>query len=107
MISYYSLLLLVPASIVVLIIKFLAEKHKHRVVALFKTALKEENTGRFEAAIKQYELALQEAEKNGFNRSLQLLINEKLKVLHTINEYQKEMYMHSQLYQMTSTQEKS
>ena len=100
MTSYYNLLLLVPASIVFLIVRYLVEKHKHRVMALFKTALKEENTGRFEAAIKQYELALQEAEKNGFSRSLQLLINEKLKVLHTINEYEKEMSTHTQVYTM-------
>lgn len=106
MTSYYSLLLILPASIVVLIIRYIVEKHKHRVVALFKTALKEENTGRFEAAIKQYELALQEAEKNGFSRSLQLLINEKLKVLHTINEYEKEMSTHTQVYTI-STRTKS
>lgn len=102
MTSYYSLLLLVPASVIFLIIRYLVENNKHRVVSLFKTALKEENTGRFEAAIKQYELALHEAEKNGFNRSLQLLINEKLKVLHTINEYEKEMCMHTHVYKMSA-----
>lgn len=102
MTSYYSLLLLVPASVVFLIIRYLVEKHKERVVSLFKTALKEENTGRFEAAIKQYELALIEAEKNGFNRSLQLMINEKLKVLHTITEYEKEMCMQGKVYEITT-----
>ena len=102
MTSYYSLLLIVPGVVVFLIVRYFVERSKHQVVALFKTALKEENTGRFEAAIKQYELALHEAEKNGFNRSLQLLINEKLKVLHTINEYEKEMCSTTQVYRMSA-----
>jgi hypothetical protein len=101
MTSYYSLLLIVPASIVFLIVRYFIRRNKERVESLFKTALKEENTGKFDAAIKQYELALQEAEKNGFNKSLQQLINEKLKVLHTITEYEKEMYMQAQVYKIT------
>jgi hypothetical protein len=100
MTSYYSLLLIVPASIALLIVRYFVGKNKERVVSLFRTALKEENTGKFDAAIKQYELALQEAEKNGFNKSLQQLINEKLKVLHTITEYEKEMYLQAQVYKM-------
>ncbi|HTH30254.1 MAG TPA: hypothetical protein VL946_02840 [Lacibacter sp.] len=100
MTSYYSLLLLIPASVVFLLIRYFVERNKEQVVLLFKTGLKEENTGRFEAAIKQYELALQEAEKKGFNKSLQLVISEKLKVLHTITEYEKEMCLTPKLCEM-------
>ncbi|QNA43332.1 hypothetical protein [Lacibacter sediminis] len=99
--SYYSLLLVIPAAILFLLAKRFVEKKKGNAVSLFKAALKEENTGRYEAAIIQYELALQEAEKKGFDKSLRLLINEKLKVLHTITEYEREMYVHPQVYKIT------
>lgn len=100
--SYYSLLLVIPAAILFLLTRHLVGKKKDNAVSLFKAALKEENTGRFESAIRQYELALQEAEKKGFDKSLRLLINEKLKVLHTITEYEKEMYIHPRVYNITS-----
>jgi hypothetical protein len=99
--SYYSLLLVIPATILFLFTRHLVGKKKDNAVSLFKAALKEENTGRFEAAIIQYELALQEAEKKGFDKSLRLLINEKLKVLHTITEYEKEMSIHPRVYKIT------
>ncbi|HLP38794.1 hypothetical protein [Lacibacter sp.] len=99
--SYYSLLLIIPSAILFLVVKHFVGKKKDNAVSLFKAALKEENTGRFEAAILQYELALQEAEKKGFDKSLRLLISEKLKVLHTITEYEKEMYIHPRVYKIT------
>ena len=98
--SYYSLLLIMPAAILFLLVKHLVGKNKGNAATLFKAALKEENTGRFEAAIIQYELALQEAEKKGFDKSLRLLISEKLKVLHTITEYEKEMYVHPRVHKI-------
>lgn len=98
--SYYSFLLIIPAAIVILLVKHFGGKKKDNAVSLYKAGLKEENTGRFEAAITQYELALQEAEKKGFDRSLRLLINEKLKVLHTITEYEKEMNVHPRVYKI-------
>ncbi len=102
MASYYSLLLIIPVVILFLLVKYLVEKSKGNAVSLFKAALKEENTGHFEDAIIQYELALQEAEKKGFDKSLRLLINEKLKVLHTITEYEKETYVYPRVYNITA-----
>ena len=99
--TYYSILLVIPAAILFLLIRKFLVKNNGNAVSLFKAALKEENTGSFEAAIIQYELALQEAGKKGFDKSLILLINEKLKVLHTITEYEKEMYIHSRVHQMS------
>jgi ferric iron reductase protein FhuF len=99
--NYYILLLIIPAAILFLLARHFIGKSKGNAVSLFKAALKEENTGRFEAAIIQYELALQEAEKKGFDKSLRLLISEKLKVLHTITEYEREMYVHPQVYKIT------
>jgi hypothetical protein len=99
--GYYHLLIIIPAIAVFLFMRYLFSKNKSHVVSLFKSGLKEENTGRFEAAIRQYELALAEAEKKRFNRSLKLLISEKLKLLHTITEYEKDMCMGSRKYKMT------
>jgi len=96
--SYYSLLLILPAAFLFLfLVRKFSGKPKDSAVILFKAALKEENTGRFQAAIVQYELALQQAEKKGFDKSLRRMINEKLKVLHTINEYEKEMHVQSKM----------
>lgn len=101
MAGYYSFLLLIPAAILFLLIRHFAGAKKDNAVSLFKAALKEENTGRFESALRQYELALQEAEKKGFDKSLRLLITEKMKVLHTITEYEREMSVHPRVYNMT------
>ncbi|MEJ8844766.1 hypothetical protein WG954_20395 [Lacibacter sp. H375] len=98
--SYYIFLLIIPAAIVIFLVKHLTGKKKGNAVSLYKAALKEENTGRFESAITQYELALQEAERKGFDKSLRVLINEKLKVLHTITEYEKEMHVHPKVYKI-------
>ena len=99
--SYYSLLLIAPAAFLLLfLVRKWTGRPKNDAVTLFKAALKEENTGHFGAAIIQYELALQQAEKKGFDKSLRRMINEKLKVLHTINEYEKEMHVQSKLYQI-------
>lgn len=96
--SYYSLLLILPAAFLFLfLVRKFSGKPKDSAVILFKAGLKEENTGRFQAAIVQYELALEQAEKKGFDKSLRRLINEKLKVLHTINEYEKEMHVQSKM----------
>jgi hypothetical protein len=99
--SYYSFLLVLPAALLFLLVRYALGKKDSTAVSLYKAALKEENTGRFEAAIIQYELALQEAGKNGFDKSLILLINEKLKVLHTITKYEKEMYIQPRVYKIT------
>lgn len=105
MTSYYTLLLIVTAAVLFWIVRYFIERSKHHVVTLFKTALKEENTGRYEAAIKQYEIALNEAQKNGFSKSLQVVISEKLRVLHAITEYQKEMCLDSRVYKMVKQAE--
>jgi hypothetical protein len=99
--SYYGFLLVIPAALLFLLVRYVLGKKESAAVMLFKAALKEENAGRFGAAIIQYELALQEAGKNGFDKSLILLINEKLKVLHTITTYEKEMNVHPRVYKVS------
>jgi hypothetical protein len=100
MTASYNLLVISVVIIALLLVRYFFSKNKSQVVSLFKSGLKEENMGRFDAAIHQYELALAEAEKKRFNRSLRMLISEKLKVLHTITEYQKDMSIGSGIYKI-------
>jgi hypothetical protein len=58
-------------------------------VRLFTQALKNENKGDFEAAIVNYETALEEVKKARFaSSSLKNKIKEKLKILKTVIDYQ-------------------
>jgi hypothetical protein len=56
-------------------------------VELFNEALRNENSGNFEAALITYKYALTEAEKTLFLSELKYKISGKLKVLHTIIDY--------------------
>jgi hypothetical protein len=60
---------------------------KNKPVELFVEGLKNENSGYFEEAIINYEIALKEVKNNRFYSDLKNKLVEKLKVLHTIIEY--------------------
>ena len=64
-------------------------RKKNLPVELFTEGLKYENDGHFDEAIINYENALSEIKKNRFHRDLKSKIIQKLKVLYTISEYQK------------------
>jgi CHASE3 domain sensor protein len=65
----------------------LKKKKKNMPVRLFSLALKNENNGRLEEAVNTYESALVEVKKIRFHNDLQKKITEKLKVLNTMIEY--------------------
>jgi hypothetical protein len=71
------------------IISSLFLKKKNLPVELFVEGLKYENNGHFDEAIINYENALSEVRKNRFHGDLKNKIIQKLKVLHTIIEYKK------------------
>ena len=71
------------------IISSLFLKRKNLPVEFFVEGLKYENNGHFDEAIINYENALSEAKKNRFHGDLKNKIIQKLKVLHTIIEYKK------------------
>ena len=71
------------------IISSLFLKKKDLPVELFVEGLRYENDGHFDEAIMNYENALSEVKKNRFHRDLESRIIQKLKVLHTISEYRK------------------
>jgi hypothetical protein len=77
------------ALIIASIISSLFLKKKDLPVELFVEGLKYENDGLFDEAIINYENALSEIKKNRFHRDLENRIIQKLKVLYTISEYQK------------------
>ncbi len=77
------------ALLIASIISSLFLKKKNLPVELFVEGLKYENDGHFDEAIINYENALSEVKKNRFHRDLKNKIIQKLRVLHTIIEYKK------------------
>ena len=71
------------------IISSLFLKKKDLPVELFVEGLRYENDGHFDEAIINYENALSEVKKNRYHGDLKSKIIQKLKVLHTIIEYRK------------------
>ena len=86
---YQYLPFIMIALIVASIISSLFLKKKDLPVELFVEGLKYENDGHFDEAIINYENALSEVKKNRFHGDLKNKIIQKLKVLHTIIEYKK------------------
>lgn len=80
-------------SLIVFLIRFFILRENNAPVKIFAEALKNENNGHFEEAILTYETALNEFKKNRFrNNSLKNTITKRLKVLHTITEYNKNLH---------------
>jgi hypothetical protein len=86
---YYILFSLLLLLLVILLGSYFWGRRKSIPSELFSAALKNENSGDFEAAIVNYKSALDEVKKARFNSDLEKRILEKLKVLHTNIEYQK------------------
>lgn len=103
MVNNYILLFILLLAASVFVVWYLLRRNKSSSVKLFQAALKDENRGEFASAILQYETALNEAEKNGFDEHLRIRIIEKLKVLHTITEYQKDMNQGARIFQLEPT----
>jgi hypothetical protein len=87
-VAEYAVIILLPLIIIFLIRWFIQQK-KNMPDELFMEALRNENSGQFEKAIVTYERALDEVNKIRFQDSdLKSKIIEKLKVLHTVIEYE-------------------
>jgi hypothetical protein len=86
---FQYLLFIIIALLIASIISSLFLKKKDLPVELFVEGLRYENDGHFDEAIINYENALSEVKKNRFHRDLENRIIQKLKVLHTISEYKK------------------
>lgn len=84
---YYYIFLFLVLSTVLLLIRYFSSRKKNIPVQLYFAALKDENSGNFEEAIITYENALVEVKKIKFNNTLKNKIVEKLKLLHTVIDY--------------------
>lgn len=101
--NYYLLITVLLFAATAYLTWYLLRRTKSNSEKIFKAALQDENSGEFAAAILQYETALNEAEKNGFDEQLRSRIIEKLKVLHTITEYEKDMRQQARILQLEPT----
>ena len=77
------------AFLIAFIISSIFLKKKDLPVELFVEGLRFESDGHFDEAIINYENALSEVKKNRFHGDLKNRIIQKLKVLYTISEYNK------------------
>jgi hypothetical protein len=89
---YSYLFLLIIASIIILFILFFVLRKKSIPVELYIEALRSENNGHFEAAAITYQIAYNEAKKIRFHGTLKNKIIQKLKLLHTVVEYNKNLH---------------
>ena len=89
MIFFQYLPFMMIALIIASIISSLFLKKKDLPVELFVEGLRYENDGQYDEAIRNYENALNEVMKNRFQNDLENKIIQKLKVLHTVSEYKK------------------
>jgi len=89
MIFFQYLPFMMIALIIASIISSLFLKKKDLPVELFVEGLRYENDGQYDEAIMNYKNALNEVRKNRFQSDLENKIIQKLKVLHTIIEYQR------------------
>ena len=84
---YYYIILFIGLSIIILVLRFLLLSKKNISVDFFNEALRNENNGLYEEAVANYESALNEVNKIRFHSTFKNKIIGKLKVLHTLIEY--------------------
>ena len=84
---YYYFFLFIVLSVIFLVIRTIVLRKKNLSVELFAKALKNENSGHYEEAVITYKIALNEVKKTRFHNSLENKIIEKIKLLHTLIDY--------------------
>lgn len=89
---YNYFFLVIVLSIIILLVYFFVLRKKNIPVGLFVEGIRNENNGHFEEAVISYETALNEVKKIRFHRTLKNKIVEKLKLLHTVIEYENNLH---------------
>ena len=89
---YSYIFLIMILSLIILLIRSFILWRKNVPVELFVKALKNENSGHFEEAVTNYEIALKGFRKNRSHSNLKNRIIEKLKVLRTVIEYKNKFH---------------
>lgn len=75
--------------LIILLVRWLIARRKDIPSALFSAARKKENSGNYAEALSNYETALTEIKKTRHDKRLETIIIEKIKVLHTVIQYEK------------------
>lgn len=78
--------------LIILFLRALLSRKRNPSVKFFSAAQKFENDGDFEEALINYESALTEIKKEKLSKNLRIRIVEKIKVLHTVINYQKNLF---------------
>jgi outer membrane protein assembly factor BamD (BamD/ComL family) len=84
---YFYCILFIGLSFITLFIRSLVSSKKNISVELFNEGLRNENNGQYEKAVANYESALNEVNKTRFHKTFKNKIIDKLKVLHTLIDY--------------------
>jgi hypothetical protein len=86
---YYYIFLLMGLSVTVGLIRSVILWRRNEPVELYVEALRNENIGQFKEALIVYESALVKFQKIGFHREFKNKIIEKIKLLRTVIDYQR------------------
>lgn len=89
---HFNHITIMITSVIVLFFRSLIFRKRNVSVKLFSTALKSENNGNFEEALTNYEAALAEVARARHNKSFKVKIIEKISILHTVIQYQKNIF---------------
>lgn len=94
MILFYTIALITILIIAILLIgKTVIQKNRRPSVSLYVKALKDENSGDIDAALANYKSAYEEAAKTRFQENMKQRIIKKMKVLHSMNGYNKQFQL--------------
>jgi len=86
--AYLYLLLFISLLVITLIIVFYASHKKNIHTELYMEGVRNENNGLYKIALDNYQAALAEIRKHKIPNTLGKKIDEKIKMLHTIIEYE-------------------
>lgn len=88
MLIYYYLIVFIVILLIILLFRTIVLRKKNIPANLFTEALRNENSGQFEAAIISYQAALDETKKIWVSKNFRKSkIIEKLKILHSVLKY--------------------
>ena len=90
--GYYILYVIICIGALFLLVRYLVLRKTSLSTQWYIKGMRAENKGLYDEAAASYENALSEMKKNRLNRSLEIKIREKLKVLHTVITYERDQH---------------
>jgi hypothetical protein len=88
--------------ILIILVRTFGYRRKSLPARSFAAALKDENNGDYESALNGYEVTLMAMRKSKGYRSLRIKILEKIKLLHTVIDYRKNLFTVNQWISRTT-----